>query len=53
MPSDGAVGETSKRESISKAITVSANKLSETIDTFKRDNPGGTHDPDKITKTEQ
>ena len=36
MPPDGAAGKNSKNKSISKAFTLSANKLSVSIDNFKR-----------------
>ena len=52
MPPEGAAGKTSKRESLSKAFTLSANKLSEYIDNLKRDNPDAELDLDKISKTD-
>ena len=49
MPPDGAAGKTSKKESIIRAFTISANKLSVSVDNFKRANPEEVHDIGKAS----
>ena len=52
MLSEGGTGRACKKESSAKTITLSANKLTETIKSYKRACPDGTHDLDKVFKTD-
>ena len=52
IPDDRGIGLASKKDSIAKAIALSANKLTSTINTYKRDCRDGTHDFAKVSKTD-